>query len=125
MWLAVVVAATMVAASAAASEDECGPKCIERFEKMAALRAEHSVIAITPSLYNDLLRTAPRNYTVALLLNAVNPQRNCGPCQSVTASSDIVAAIVAVIVIVIMMIITIVMVIMIIVMIVIVIICYS
>ncbi len=43
-------------------------------------KSPSGVISLNTDGFTELLRTAPREYTAILVLNAVNPAHNCQPC---------------------------------------------
>ena len=70
MLLAILAAVAVVALA----QDECGPKCEERFEKMSALRDSHgSVIKGTPAIYNV---PCTHRHTLALI-KLIGPVAHC------------------------------------------------
>ena len=82
-WLAVVVLALGLHLGAITC-NECTGRCAERYERLVELSEESSsgVIELNSQLYNDLVKPSTRNYTIILMMNAVNPKHGCAPCRS-------------------------------------------
>ncbi len=78
----VAVCLVVCALAWAAHGEECGVKCKARTERMRELRdkSPSGVVSLNTDGFTELLRTAPREYTAILVLNAVNPAHNCQPC---------------------------------------------
>eukprot|EP00056_Hartaetosiga_gracilis_P010977 m.164305 g.164305 ORF g.164305 m.164305 type:complete len:324 (-) comp13423_c0_seq10:3959-4930(-) len=71
----------------------CGPKCMERHERIKSLRdkSDSGMFRIDNALYKDLVMTKPRNYNTIFVLNALNPRRGCKVCRDAYEELKIVA----------------------------------
>ncbi|EGD73380.1 hypothetical protein PTSG_05076 [Salpingoeca rosetta] len=90
----VAVVCALLLAVGCAEAAKCGEKCMERTARMVELRkaSDSGVITITAGNYKDLLQTRPRQYDVILVLNALNPARQCTHCKAAQAEFQVAAS---------------------------------
>lgn len=90
-----IVSASSSSSSSASSSSvssENHPGLIERVTRLNDVLAKKGdVIKLDGEMYTKLLRTAPRNYSVVLMLTSLNPRQNCKPCVHVAQEFAVAA----------------------------------
>ncbi|KJE94234.1 hypothetical protein CAOG_04907 [Capsaspora owczarzaki ATCC 30864] len=64
---------------------------VAHLDKLQA-RSSSGLIKLDIAKYTSLMRTAPRNYSVILMLTSLNPRQNCKPCSFGHAEFEVLAS---------------------------------
>ncbi|OQV20681.1 Magnesium transporter protein 1 [Hypsibius exemplaris] len=63
----------------------------DRVQKLLELSNQRSIIKLNNEKYREFVKTLPRNYSVILMLTALNPSRGCQVCQAAHEEYQVVA----------------------------------
>lgn len=63
----------------------------ERITKLTELSNQRSIIKLNNERYRELVKAAPRNYSIILMLTALNSARGCQVCQAAHEEYQVVA----------------------------------
>ncbi|XP_055357941.1 tumor suppressor candidate 3-like [Paramacrobiotus metropolitanus] len=64
----------------------------DRITKLNELSNQRPIIRMNTDKYREFVKTTPRNYSIILMLTALNPSRGCGVCQVAHEEYDVVAS---------------------------------
>lgn len=64
----------------------------DRVSKLNDLSRRAAVLKLNGALFRDLVRAVPRNYSVFVMLTALNPRRGCSICRAAADEYEAVAA---------------------------------
>ena len=53
----------------------------ERYQQIMDLSSKRTVIRLNANRYRELVRTSPRNYSVAVMFTALSAKRQCAICK--------------------------------------------
>lgn len=64
----------------------------DRITKLNELSNQKPIIKLNNEKYREFVKATPRNYSIILMLTAMNPTRGCGVCQVAHEEYDVVAS---------------------------------
>ncbi|KAL2262885.1 hypothetical protein VTK26DRAFT_9090 [Humicola hyalothermophila] len=87
-WLSAVLSAALLAACPSLAASKKAPE--ERFQAFHAKSLSSIPVKLSPSTYRELTST-PRDYTVAMLLTAMDPRYGCQLCREFQAEWELLS----------------------------------
>ncbi len=53
----------------------------DKVQQLTELSLKKPIIRLNTERFNHFVKTAPRNYSMIVMLTALSPQRQCGVCK--------------------------------------------
>lgn len=75
----------------AQKKKETGKSLEEKVSQLMDLSAKRSVIRLNGNKFRDLVRNAPRNYSMVVMFTALSAQRQCAICKQAHDEFQLVA----------------------------------
>lgn len=89
--LFLVCALLFLQGSSAAKKKESGGGLADRVEQLTDLANRKPVIRLNGRKFNDLVKGAPRNYSIIVMFTALAPSRQCAICKQASDEYQLVA----------------------------------